>query len=146
MTSVDEATWADQDDSDIDSEAYDVLDVRVIADARDEKGIVPEFGSCQTYTAPQNGAAGSQQYYVQILQRRPSREKAWIYVGSLGSATAVIINTRPDSLSGLNPQGFTITSAPYTLPWENQQPCYATAIGAAVQVAAFDQTYAADLE
>jgi hypothetical protein len=146
MTSVDEATWIDQDDSQVDEESYDVLNVRVVADSRDDKGIVPEFGALSSFPVPQNGAAGSQQYWVQILQRRPAREKAWIYVGTLGAATAVILSTRPDSLSGPNPQGFQIVSAPYTIPWENQQPCYATAIGAALTISVLDQTYAADLE
>jgi hypothetical protein len=63
----------------------------------------------------------------------------------VGAASAVVLAYRPDYLaSAANPQGFFIASVPCILQWENQQPCYAAAIGAGpVTVNTIDQAQAA---
>jgi hypothetical protein len=68
--------------------------------------------------------------------------------GSSGAATSVIISSNVNALANpVNPQGFSISAFPFALDWENQEPCYATAIGGAgVVVSVLDQSYATDLE
>jgi hypothetical protein len=60
-------------------------------------------------------------------------------------ATSVVLAHRPDYLANpANPQGFYISAAPKILQWENQQPCYAVAIGAGpVIVSVIDQAQSA---
>jgi len=62
-----------------------------------------------------------------------------------GSATGVMLAYRPDYLSNAaNPQGTLITATPKILQWENQQPCYAVAIGGGpVTISVIDQAAAA---
>lgn len=114
--------------------------VRVLNLSEFSEKYTPEFGSTNTYAVPQNTG---QNQPVQILPRRTRREKAWIIVEALANgATAVWINSKLDPLTNPTPTGIQITAVPFTLPWENQQPCYAIAVGGGpVNVAVLDQGY-----
>lgn len=64
-------------------------------------------------------------------------------VPQISAVTAVIINSKPDSLTGPNPQGGTIVSVPRQIQWENQQPLYACALGGGpVNATVQDEIYA----
>jgi|SRR5215831_3470084 len=59
-------------------------------------------------------------------------------------ATAVVLTSDVSTFSNPNnPIGFVIAAAPYTFQWENQQPCYAIALGSGpVTVSVIDQMQA----
>lgn len=80
----------------------------------------------------------------QLLQRSTRRRKARIYIDALaGGATSVVYNSRPDTLTGPNPNGGTIVAVPRQITWENQQPLYAVAIGGGPVLATVqDEQYA----
>lgn len=64
-------------------------------------------------------------------------------VPQISAVTSVIFNSRPDSLTGNNPQGGTITAVPRQIVWENQQPLYACAVGGGPVLATVqDEQYA----
>jgi len=59
------------------------------------------------------------------------------------AATGVIMAYRQDFLASGNPQGFLVSQAPYSFQWENQQPCWAIALGSGpVNVSVIDQAQA----
>lgn len=87
----------------------------------------PEVCNPVTYPIAQNGTVPVP---TQLLQRSTRRRKARLYIDALaGGATSIIYNSKPDSLTGPNPQGGTIVAVPRQIEWENQQPLYACAIG-----------------
>jgi hypothetical protein len=99
----------------------------------------PEFGSCMTWTVPQNGVGQA----IPVLNRRIRRTTGAISIISLTGATAVVFNSKPDSLNGPLPQGATFLAiGTRIIEWENQEPLYAIAIGGTAQVTAIDESYA----
>lgn len=121
------------------------IPVSIVKETEELTGLAPEFGAPSTYSIPQIGTTttGSP---VQIMQRRVTRTKAIISIDVLGGgATGVMLAHRPDYLANAgNPQGFLITAVPKIILWENQQPCYAAAIGGGpVSVSVLDQAQAA---
>lgn len=102
------------------------------------ENFAPEYGSCMTWTVPQSGLNPS----VMILTRRIRRTTGAVSIISLTGATAVIFNSKQDSLNGANPQGATfIAIGTRVIEWENQQPLYAIAIGGTAQVTVIDESY-----
>jgi hypothetical protein len=101
----------------------------------------PEVCNPVTYSIAQNQTVVVP---TQLLQRSTRRHKARINIDALaGGATSVIFNSRPDSLTGPNPQGGTIVAVPRQIVWENQQPLYACAIGGGPVIATVqDEQYA----
>lgn len=68
----------------------------------------------------------------------------WVWSNASGlAATSIVYNSRPDSLTGPNPQGGVITTFPFQIEWENQQPLYACAVGGGpVSAIVQDEQYA----
>lgn len=97
--------------------------IPVTIEAGDQR--TAEFGSTMSWSIPVVGSGTP----VQILPRRYRRYEAYIFIVSLGSATAVFFNYRIDALQGTNPQGFQMQTTGIMPPWKNQQPLYAIAIG-----------------
>lgn len=106
-----------------------------------------EFGICSHWLAPVieiGGPSGVQP--VQILNRRVSRDRAIIRVDTLEAADAVFIAHRPDYLSKPSDLQGCIFTAPFQITWQNQQPCYAIAVGTPpgnVVISTIDQTASA---
>lgn len=115
------------------------------------------FGGPYTYAIPSGQIAP---YTITFPSPIPATGTPTVTVAGLGTAagniqitglsvpsiaTAVILAYRPDYLStAANPQGYIIASAPRIFQWENQQPCYAAAIGAGpITVSTVDQAQAA---
>jgi hypothetical protein len=99
----------------------------------------PEFGSCMTWSIPQNTAG----LPVQMLNRRTRRAQAKLFITAMGGATSVVLNSKLDPLQGANPQGAIFLAVGRLPDWETQQPLYAIAIGGGpVTIAVFDDSYA----
>jgi hypothetical protein len=103
----------------------------------------PEYCAFSTVTIQQAGTITAPPYCTQLLQRRYQRYKAKFFniVFNTG-ATAVIFNSKPDALTGANPQGAQITVATNTLPdYDAEQPLYAVGIGGTVTISYFDESF-----
>lgn len=146
MTTIDDDSTGYMQEFDDESNAVpepivSTVDVRVI-DTLTQR-VAPQYAGCMTYPIAQNGAAGptGMQQVTQLLQRRVHRYKAQFQI-TLGAATSIVFNSKPDPLTATPPQGFSV-GVGQTLPeWESQQPLYATAIGGAnASVAVMDQAY-----
>jgi hypothetical protein len=108
-----------------------------------------EFEACNTFTLQQLGAL-TMVPLVPILNRRETRDKAYIFVVAAGGASAIIFATDGSRLSGLvgttlPPQGsFGAIPVPAVsaVEWNSQQPCYALGVGGTPIVSTFDATFA----
>lgn len=67
----------------------DAIPVYTVNDPASE--LSPEFGKATVFAVPLTGTITGQNNSIQLLQRRPSRYKAVIYVGSLPSTGSVAI-------------------------------------------------------
>ena len=117
------------------------VDVRIV-DTLTQR-VAPQFASCTTFPIAQNGAAGptGQQQVTQLLQRRLHRFKAKFQF-TLGTATSLVFNSKPDPLTAVPPQGLILIAGQVMPDWESQQPLYATAIGGGnATVSVVDEAY-----
>ena len=102
------------------------------------ENLAPEFGSCMTWVVPQNGVGTA----IPILNRRLRRTTGAVSIVALGGATAVIFNSRQDSLNGANPSGATFLAVgTRVIEWENQQALYAIGIGGTPTLTVIDESY-----
>ena len=94
-----------------------------------------DFGGYSNETVPlANTGAG----YVTLLQRRPTRSKA--YVRNIDAANPVIIAETLGKVQATPPQGY-ILPAGQEKVIENMQPLYAVATVAAVVVSILDEAW-----
>lgn len=116
------------------------VDVRVVDDMTRTESEAPEFGTCLTYTIPQQGTA----LPIQILQRALRREKAYIEVNFSVAGSVWFANT-PNPLTNPNPSGYLVNvpvTGLYRLgDWESQQPLYCIASVAGLSVSVIDQAF-----
>jgi hypothetical protein len=110
------------------------IDVRIVG-PKGGGALAPDFGVCTNVTA-QLAAAGLP---IQLLQRRPFREQAWIR--NTDAANSVIIAERSDKLQQTPPIGFILP--PNTEEKiESQQPYWVVALTAPVVLSIRDEAWA----
>lgn len=110
------------------------LDVRIVG-PHGSGELAPDFGGCTNVTA-QLAAAGLP---VQVLQRRPTREQAWIR--NTDVANSVMIAERQDKLQQGAPVGFILPPGTEE-KISSQQPYWAIALTAPVVLSIRDEAWA----
>jgi hypothetical protein len=110
------------------------VDVRIVG-PRGGGELAPDFGVCNNVTV-QLAATGLP---VQILQRRPFREQAWLRNND--AANSIVFAERSDKLQQVPPVGFIIGPGGEEKV-ESQQPYWAVALTAPVILSVRDEAWA----
>jgi hypothetical protein len=96
------------------------IPVRVLSDRQEVWKEAPNYGGCSYFVVPLLGSGSSTP--VQVLQRRPVREQAWLRNHDAGNY--VVISQQPQNLQQQVPQGFIIQPGAVERI-ESQQPYWA---------------------
>lgn len=116
------------------------IPVRIVSQPQERES--PEFGAWFTVTIGQSGLVSASPYCSQVLQRRYRRFKAKFGPCTFQSATSVVFNSKPDPLTGPNPQGWIMATTGLVLPdYDAEQPLYAIAVGGTATLPVLDESY-----